>query len=110
MKQLLNFLTTPQATFVYGLALLMLFGAYLITGSDRAKRILGTLLTVFLVAIAVVYVTPPFDIPLKDETGKPVIDPATNKEKLMHKGKIPLGIDLKGGTTFNISIQPAKDP
>ena len=109
MKQLLNFLTTPQATFVYGLALLMLFGAYLITGSDRAKRILGTLLTVFLVAIAVVYVTPPFDIPVKDANGKPVMDPATNKEKLRHKGKIPLGIDLKGGTTFNISIQPAED-
>ncbi len=111
MKQLLDFFTDPKATFIYGLVLLMLFGAYLISGSERAKRILGTLLSVFLAMIAVLYVTPPFDIPVKDpQTGKPVIDPATNKEVLKHKGKIPLGIDLKGGTTFNISIQPAEDP
>ncbi len=104
-------LTNPQATFIYGMALLLLFAAYVITGSERAKRILGTVLTVFIAAIAIVYVVPPFDIPEKDPvTGKAVIDPTTGKEIIAQKGKIALGIDLKGGTTFNISIQPAEDP
>ena len=111
MKQLLGFLTNPPATFSYGLVLLLLFGAYLITGSERAKRILGTVLTIFLALIAIVYVVPPFDIPQRDpNTGKPLIDPKTGKEIITWKGRIPLGIDLKGGTTFNIRIQPAVDP
>jgi SecD/SecF fusion protein len=103
-------LTLPMATFGYGLALLLLFATYIITGSERAKRILGTLLTIFIAAIAIIYVVPPFDIPQKDAAGKTVIDPATGKEVIDKKGKIALGIDLKGGTTFNIRIQPAEDP
>ena len=107
----LQFLTNPHATFIYGLALLLIFAAYVITGSERAKRILGTLLTIFIATIALVFLIPPFDIPERDPvTGKPVIDPANNKEKIKHKGRIALGIDLKGGTTFNIRIQPAVDP
>ncbi|MEO6787763.1 MAG: protein translocase subunit SecD [Chthoniobacteraceae bacterium] len=98
----LNSLTDPMATFAYGLALLFLFASYIITGSERAKRILGTLLTVFIAAIAVVYVFPPFDVTEKD--------PATGREKIVEKGKVTLGIDLKGGTTFLIRIQPAEDP
>ena len=108
--KILDSLTAPHATFVYGLGLLLLFGAYLVTGSERAKRILGTLLTVFIVAIAIVYVVPPFDVPAKDpNTGAILISPETGKEIVKQKGKIPLGIDLKGGTTFNIRIQPAED-
>ena len=107
----LHFLTNPHATFIYGLALLLIFAAYVITGSERAKRILGTLLTIFIATIAVVFLIPPFDIPERDPvTGKPVIDPTNNKEKIKYKGRIPLGIDLKGGTTFTIRIQPAVDP
>src|ERR1043166_9450518 len=103
-------LTNPMATFGYGLALLLLFATYVITGSERAKRILGTLLSIFIATIAIIYVVPPFDIPQKDAQGHPVIDPATGKVALRKKGKIALGIDLKGGTTFNIRIQPAEDP
>ena len=103
-------LTNPQATFIYGMALLLLFATYVITGSERAKRIIGTLLSVFIAAIAIIYVFPPFDVPVKDAAGKPAIDPKTGKELIAQKGKIALGIDLKGGTTFNIRIQPAEDP
>ena len=104
-------LTNPQATFIYGMALLLLFATYVITGSERAKRIIGTLLSVFIAAIAIIYVFPPFDVPVKDATtGKPAMDPKTGKELIAQKGKIALGIDLKGGTTFNIRIQPAEDP
>src|SRR5476649_1099700 len=102
-------LTDPKATFTYGLALLFLFATYVITGSERAKRILGTLLSIFIAAIAIIYVTPPFDIPVKDAQGKTVIDAKTGKELIKEKGKVALGIDLKGGTTFNIRIQPAED-
>ena len=103
-------LTGSKATFIYGLALLMLFATYIITGSERAKRILGTLLAIFIAAMAIIYVVPPFDIPQKDAQGNTVIDPKTGKEVIKEKGKIALGIDLKGGTTFNIRIQPAVDP
>ena len=103
-------LTGSKATFIYGLALLMLFATYIITGSERAKRILGTLLAIFIAAMAIIYVVPPFDIPQKDAQGNTVIDPKTGKEVIKEKGKIALGIDLKGGTTFNIRIQPAEDP
>lgn len=104
-------LTLPMATFGYGLALLLLFATYVITGSERAKRILGTLLSIFIAAIAILYVVPPFDVTVKDPaTGKAAIDPKTGKEVIKEKGKIALGIDLKGGTTFNIRIQPAEDP
>jgi SecD/SecF fusion protein len=98
----MNFLTSPEITFAYGLGLLMLFCWYLITGNERTKRIVGTALTVFVVAIAIVYVVPPFDTT--------VTNPATGKEEVKQKGKVTLGIDLKGGTTFLIRIQPAEDP
>jgi SecD/SecF fusion protein len=103
-------LTSSHATFIYGLVLLLIFAAYIITGSERAKRILGTLLSIFIAAMAIVYVVPPFDIPEKDAQGKPVIDAATGKGVIKEKGKIALGNDLAGGTTFNIRIQPAEDP
>ncbi len=105
----LDTITTPHATFIYGLVLLLLFGGYLISGSERAKRILGTVLMVFIAGLCIAYVYPPFDVPEKGADGKVVVDPATGKEKIAQKGKIPLGIDLKGGTTFLIRIQPAED-
>jgi SecD/SecF fusion protein len=106
----MNFLTSPGLTFAYGFALLLLLAGYIITGNERAKRIFGTVLTVFLVAIAIIFVIPPFDIPVKGADGKALIDPKTGREVIAEKGKISLGIDLKGGTTFLIRIQPAEDP
>jgi len=82
---------TPIATFFSGLGLLALFGWYFFTDNERAKRILGTVLTVLLAAFCLKAVTPPFD--KKDAAGKVV---AT--------GKIALGLDLRGGTAFLIRL------
>src|SRR5678816_1955004 len=69
----------PIWTFLYGLLLLILFGWYFFTDSERAKRILGSIVTVLFVALCVDTLYPP--------------------EK-----KIALGLDLKGGTSFLIRL------
>ena len=75
------------ATFLYGCLLLGLFGWYFVTDSERAKRNLGTALTILLAALCLFFAYPPFG---KD-------------------GKIRLGIDLQGGTTFLIKLSPPAD-
>ena len=69
----------PIGTFLYGLVLLILFGWYFFTDSDRLKRILGSIVTVLFVALCLEALYPP--------------------EK-----KIALGLDLKGGTSFLIRL------
>jgi len=80
-------------TFLFGLLLLVLFGWYFFTDSERAKRILGTILTVLITGFCFALAYPPFDV--KDVKGK-VIKP----------GKIHLGLDLQGGTSFLIRLDP----
>jgi SecD/SecF fusion protein len=70
---------SPIQTFLSGLLLLGLFGWYFFTDSDRAKRILGSVLTVLLVALCLLQVNPPAE-------------------------KLPLGLDLRGGTSFLIRL------
>ena len=70
---------SPVIIFLAGLALLGLFAWYLFTDSERVKRNLGTVLTISLVALCIEAVTPP------------------------HK-KIPLGLDLQGGSSFLIRL------
>ncbi len=70
---------SPIQTFLSGLLLLALFGWYFFTDSDRAKRILGSVLTVLLVALCLLQVNPPAE-------------------------KLPLGLDLRGGTSFLIRL------
>jgi len=82
---------TPIATFFAGLLLLILFCWYFFTDNDRAKRVLGTLLTVLLAAFCLNAVNPPFD--KKDAAGK-----------VTTSGKIALGLDLRGGTAFLIRL------
>ncbi len=82
-------------TFAYGFILLILFGVYLAATTERTKRILGAVLTVFVAGFALTTVYPPFD--QFDAHGK-----------LTHKGKITLGLDLKGGTSFTVRLQPAE--
>ncbi len=82
---------TPIATFFSGLGLLVLFCWYFFTDSERAKRILGSVLTILLAAFCLNAVNPPFDI--KDAEGK-VTTP----------GRIALGLDLRGGTAFLIRL------
>lgn len=67
------------AIFFYGLAVLFLFGWYFFTDSERAKRILGSALTVTLTALCIWLAYPPQE-------------------------KIQLGLDLKGGTSFLIRL------
>ncbi len=88
---------SPTYTFLYGLLLLMLFGWYFFTDSERAKRFLGTALTVLLTALCLFFAYPPFDH--RDADGQLVGPP----------GKIHLGIDLQGGTTFLIKLTPVVD-
>ncbi|MGB8165982.1 MAG: protein translocase subunit SecD [Chthoniobacteraceae bacterium] len=85
----------PVITFLYGLLLLVLFCWYFFTESERAKRILGTVLTVLLVSLCLSFAYPPFDV--KDDQGKLLGKP----------GKIHLGLDLQGGTSFLIKLNPA---
>ncbi len=80
-------------TFFIGCLLMFVFGWYLFTDNDRAKRILGTVLTICLAAFCLLSVNPPFDI--KDAAGK-----------VLTAGKIHLGLDLQGGTSFLIQLAP----
>jgi SecD/SecF fusion protein len=72
---------TPGFIFLAGISLLALFGWYFATSRARLKRILGTILTVLLVAFCVSTLYPP------DKT-------------------IRLGLDLQGGTSFLIRLSP----
>jgi SecD/SecF fusion protein len=65
--------------FLYGLGVLFLFGWYFFTDSERAKRILGTALTVSITALCIWLANPPQE-------------------------KIQLGLDLKGGTSFLVRL------
>jgi SecD/SecF fusion protein len=79
------------SVFLAGLLLLVIFGWYFFTDSERIKRILGTLLTVLLTVFCLQAVNPPNDI--VDGDGK-----------LLKAGKIQRGLDLKGGTSFLIRL------
>ena len=83
-------------TFTCGFILLILFGIYMAATNERTKRILGAILTVFVAAFALATVYPPFDV--KDANGA-----------VIKKGAITLGLDLQGGTSFTVQIQPAVD-
>lgn len=86
----------PIITFFAGLLLLVLFCWYFFTESERVKRALGSVLTVLLSAICLFSILPPFDV--KDADGK-----------VVQVGKIPLGLDLKGGTSFLLSLVSVPD-
>ena len=72
---------TPIITFILGLVLLGLLGWYLATESDVKKRWLGLVLTILTLFFC--------------------IDSATPLEK-----KIRLGLDLQGGTSFLLQLDP----
>ncbi|HLW35358.1 MAG TPA: protein translocase subunit SecD [Chthoniobacterales bacterium] len=85
---------TPAATFFAGIGLLILFGWYFATDSDKIRRTLGTVLTVAITALCLASTYPPFDQKRPDGT-------------LIQPGKIHLGLDLQGGTSFLIRLDPA---
>ena len=84
---------TPALTFFIGLAIVVLFGWYFATESNRLRRILGTVLTINVTALCLWSTYPPFD-----EKGP--------DGKIVRRGKIHLGLDLQGGTSFLIRLEP----
>ncbi len=86
---------SPVQTFFSGLVLLVLFGWYLLSDADRAKRLVGTALIVLLMAFCLETVYPAFDR----------MDPA-HPDKVLVPGKIALGLDLRGGTSFLLQLMP----
>jgi SecD/SecF fusion protein len=88
---------TPALTFFSGLGLLILFGWYFATDSDRLRRILGTILTIAITTFCLASTYPPFDQKRPDGT-------------IIRPGKIHLGLDLQGGTSFLIRLDPATGP
>src|SRR5919106_4838258 len=84
---------TPVLTFFVGLGKLVLFGWYFAAESDRLRRILGTVLTIVVTAFCLWSTYPPFDEKGPDGT-------------VIRRGKIHLGLDLQGGTSFLIRLEP----
>ena len=72
---------TPVLTFFIGLAILVLFGWYFATESERLRRILGTVLTIVVTAFCLWSTYPPFDQKGPDGT-------------VIRRGRIHLGLDL----------------
>ncbi len=87
-----SIVSDPLVTFIIGMVALCLFGWYLATDLDDRKRILGTVLTVLLVAFCLGVVYPPFDV-------------KNDKGEVTQRGTISLGIDLKGGSTFVLQLK-----
>ena len=85
---------TPALTFLFGLGLLILFGWYFATDQGARKRLLATILMVLLVAFSLVTIYPPADI--KDAEGR-----------VIKEGRIQLGLDIQGGTSFLIRLVQA---
>lgn len=74
---------TPALTFLFGLALLILFGWYFATDFGARKRMLATILMVLLVVFSLATIYPP-------------------------DKKIQLGLDIQGGTSFLIRLVQAE--
>jgi SecD/SecF fusion protein len=74
-----------------------LFGWYFATDSERIRRMLGTVLTIAITAFCLASTYPPFDQKRPDGT-------------IIRPGKIHLGLDLQGGTSFLIRLEPAAGP
>lgn len=81
----------PAWTFTFGLILLILFFWYVASDSERVKRILGSVITIYLVVLCLAQLNPPLDV--KNAEGK-----------VLKTGKIHLGLDLQGGTSFLIRL------
>jgi SecD/SecF fusion protein len=99
---------SPSFIFTLGVAILILFGWYFATDNEHRKRVIGTLLTILVTALAIASVIPPFDIPKRDAAGNVVVD-ERGKPEIAQQGRLQKGIDLAGGTSFLIRLKPAVD-
>src|SRR4051794_9330157 len=87
-------MTQEFAQFLYGFLLLVLFAWYLFAENERAKRLVGSVLSVLLISFCLWLAVPPFG--QKDAQGKVI----PGKE-----GKISLGLDLQGGASFLLQLK-----
>lgn len=111
---------SPTLTFLAGLLALVLFFWYFATDSDARRRILGTVLTLVIIAISLQSVWP-IKVPKAPAKGletPEITDASQSKAEpvpYVYKQKINLGLDLKGGTSFLIRLKkeegqaPAKE-
>ncbi len=83
---------SPGIIFSLGLLVLALFGWYFMEEDALRKKVAGLTLTLLLVGLCAFSFYPPFDV--KDAAGK-VIAP----------GKLRLGLDLEGGTAFQVRLR-----
>lgn len=83
---------SPGIIFALGLLVLALFGWYFMEEDALRKKISGLTLTLLLVVLCVSSFYPPFDV--RDAAGK-VVTP----------GKLRLGLDLEGGTAFQVRLR-----
>jgi SecD/SecF fusion protein len=79
------FYQDPLTLFVTGLILMILFFWYFATEIERRKRNVGTVLTLGICALCVLAASPP-------------------------KDRLKGGIDILGGSSFSLHIQPKVDP
>ncbi|MBS0656774.1 MAG: protein translocase subunit SecD [Verrucomicrobia bacterium] len=82
---------SPALQILAGLTLLALFGWYFLAAGSARKRLAGLLLTLFVAALCWRAAAPPFD--LLDADGR-----------LLERGRLRLGLDLRGGTAFVLRL------
>ncbi len=90
---------SPGIIFSLGLLILGLFGWYFMEADPFRKKVTATLLTLLLVGLCITSFWPPFDA--RDPQGNILRD---DKGNVALPGKIRLGLDLKGGTAFQVRL------
>jgi SecD/SecF fusion protein len=103
---------SPTQTFFAGLLTLILFFWYFATDFASRRRLLGTILTLVILAISIQAIWP---VKVVKQTEKsPAVPEIGNPAKAAspaqpvayeYKQKINLGLDLKGGTSFLIRLK-----
>ena len=90
---------SPGIIFAIGLLILGLFGWYFMEQDPFRKKLTASVLTLLLVGLCTASFWPPFDA--RDAQGNILRD---EKGNVARPGKIRLGLDLKGGTAFQIRL------
>ena len=88
------------ATFLSGLGLLALFFWYFATDFERKKRNIGTIIVVLIAVFSLLSIVP------KGQWGNII----TGETKLSDAHSLQGGIDLIGGSSFTLRVQPSTDP
>lgn len=83
---------SPGIIFALGLLILALFGWYFMEEDVLRKKVIGLVLTLLLAGLCVFSFYPPFDV-------------RNDKGEIVTKGKLRLGLDLEGGTAFQVRLR-----